>query len=44
MRVKVSDYIIQLLEKHGVDTSFCITGGAAAHLLESLRTSNISVR
>jgi acetolactate synthase-1/2/3 large subunit len=43
MRVKVSDYIIQLLEKHGVDTSFCITGGAAAHLLESLRTSNINV-
>ena len=41
MRIKVSDFIIKLLEQKGVDTAFCITGGAAAHLMESLRTSNI---
>lgn len=41
MLIKVSDYIISLLEQKGVDTAFCITGGAAAHLMESLRTSNI---
>lgn len=43
MKIKVSDYIIQLLEEKGIDTAFCITGGAAAHLMESLRTSNIKV-
>ena len=43
MKIKVSDYIIQLLEEKGLDTAFCITGGAAAHLIESLRTSNIKV-
>ena len=41
MQIKVSDFIIKLLEQKGVDTAFCITGGAAAHLMESLRTSNI---
>ena len=43
MRIKVSDFIIGLLEQNGVDTAFCITGGAAAHLIESLRTSNMKV-
>lgn len=43
MKIKVSDYIIQLLEEKGVDTAFCITGGAAAHMMESLRTSEITV-
>lgn len=43
MKIKVSDYIIKLLEQKGVDTAFCITGGAAAHLIESLRTSNMQV-
>jgi acetolactate synthase-1/2/3 large subunit len=43
MKIKVSDYVIQLLEEKGVDTAFCITGGAAAHLMESLRTSEITV-
>lgn len=42
-KIKVSDYIIQLLQDHGVDTSYCITGGAAAHLLESTRVSNLRV-
>lgn len=32
---------MQLLSAKGIDTAFCITGGAAAHLLESLRTSGI---
>jgi acetolactate synthase-1/2/3 large subunit len=41
MRIKVSDYIIKLLEEKSVDTAFCITGGAAAHLMDSLRTSKI---
>jgi acetolactate synthase-1/2/3 large subunit len=43
MKIKVSDYIIKLLEEKGIDTAFCITGGAAAHLMESLRTSKIKV-
>jgi acetolactate synthase-1/2/3 large subunit len=43
MKIKVSDYIIQYLEQKGIDTAFCITGGAAAHLLESTRTSAIRV-
>lgn len=41
--IKVSDYIIQYLEQKGIDTAFCITGGASAHLLESTRTSNLRV-
>ena len=41
--MKVSDYIIKYLENKGVDTAFCITGGASAHLLESTRTSNLKV-
>lgn len=43
MQIKVSDYIIKYLEARGIDTCFCIAGGAAAHLMESLRTSNIKV-
>jgi acetolactate synthase I/II/III large subunit len=43
MKTKVSDYIIQYLESKGIDTAFCITGGMAAHLLESTRTSNLKV-
>lgn len=41
--IKVSDYIIKYLEEKGVNTAFCITGGAAAHLLESTRTSSLNV-
>ena len=43
MKIKVSDYVIKFLEERGVDTSFCITGGAAAHLLDSLSKSSMSV-
>lgn len=41
--IKVSDYIFKFLREKGVDTAFCITGGAAAHLLESLRNSRFKV-
>ena len=43
MKIKVSDYIIKLLQEKGIDTVFCITGGAAAHLMESVRASGITV-
>ncbi len=41
--IKVSDYIIQFLKEKGVDTAFCVSGGAAAHLMDSLRSSGIKV-
>lgn len=41
--IKVSDYIFEFLREKGVDTAFCVTGGAAAHLLESLRKSRFKV-
>ena len=41
MKIKVSDYIIKFLEDSGIDTCFCITGGASAHLFDSLRKSSI---
>lgn len=43
MQIKVSDYIIKYLEARGIDTCFSIAGGAAAHLMESVRTSTIKV-
>jgi acetolactate synthase-1/2/3 large subunit len=43
MKIKASDYIIKLLQDRGVDTVFCITGGAAAHLMESVRASGMTV-
>lgn len=39
--VKVSDYIINFFIEKGVEQVFCVSGGAAAHLLESTRTSGI---
>ena len=41
MRVKLSDYIFQFLESKNIDTAFSVSGGAAAHLLESIRQSKI---
>jgi acetolactate synthase-1/2/3 large subunit len=35
MKVKVSDYIINFLEKNGINTLFSITGGFAMHLNDS---------
>ena len=40
--MKVSDYIIQFFECQGVEQVFCISGGAAAHLLESTRSSSMN--
>lgn len=41
--IKVSDYIIQFLKEKGIDTAFCVSGGAAAHLMDSLRSSGLKV-
>ena len=35
--IKVSDYIFQFLKEKGIDTIFSVSGGAAAHLLNSAR-------
>lgn len=35
-QVKVSDYIASFLAEHGVQTVFCVTGGGAMHLNDSL--------
>jgi len=40
--MKVSDYIIQFFECQGVEQVFCVSGGAAAHLLESTRLSSMN--
>ncbi len=40
--MKVSDYIVDFLQKKGIDTAFIVSGGAAAHLLNSLRESKIN--
>lgn len=39
---KISDIIIEALVRHGVDTAFGVTGGAAVHLFDSIdRNPNI---
>lgn len=43
MKIKASDYIIKLLQERGIDTVFCVTGGAAAHIMESVRASGLTV-
>ena len=42
MRIKISDYIFQFLESKNINTAFSVSGGAAAHLLESIRQSGIN--
>jgi len=37
--IKLSDYIVNLLEDHGVDTVFMVTGGGAMHLNDSFGRS-----
>lgn len=37
MKVKVSDYVFEFLKQRGVDTIFSVSGGAAAHLLNSVK-------
>jgi acetolactate synthase-1/2/3 large subunit len=41
LKIKASDYLLQLLKEFGIETVFCVTGGAAAHLMESVRASGI---
>jgi acetolactate synthase-1/2/3 large subunit len=38
--IKVSDYIFEYLKNNGVDTIFSVSGGAAAHLLNSVSEKN----
>ena len=40
MKIKFSDYVFKYLSKKGLDTAFTVSGGAAAHLLDSLGKSN----
>lgn len=39
LKIKFSDYIFKYLAKKGLDTAFTVSGGAAAHLLDSLGKS-----
>ena len=41
MKTKASDYLFAMLKAKGVETVFCVTGGASAHLMESARLSGI---
>ena len=34
--IKASDYIFDFLKSKGIDTIFSVSGGAAAHLLNSV--------
>ena len=34
--MKVSDYIVEFLIKKGIDTAFVFTGGAIAHVIDSV--------
>jgi acetolactate synthase-1/2/3 large subunit len=38
---KASDYLFAMLKARGVETVFCVTGGASAHLMESARLSGM---
>lgn len=42
MKVKVSDYIFEFLKQKGIDTIFSVSGGAAAHLLNSIKNSSFN--
>lgn len=39
--IKVSDYIFDFLNSKGIDTIFSVSGGAAAHLLNSVKEKNL---
>jgi len=41
--MKVSDIIVNFLEKKQINTAFTISGGGCIHLIDSLRKSNIDV-
>lgn len=42
MKISVADYVFEFLEEKGVEVAFIVTGGAAAHLLNSLNKSKIN--
>ena len=42
MKIKFSDYVFKYLSSKGIDTVFTVSGGAAAHLLDSLGKSNFN--
>jgi acetolactate synthase-1/2/3 large subunit len=37
MKMKVSDYVLEFLKSKNIDTIFTVSGGAAAHLLNSIK-------
>ena len=41
MKIKVSDYIFEFFKEKDINTAFLVSGGAAAHLLESARKYKI---
>ena len=41
MKIKVSDYIFDFLKSKNINIIFTVTGGAAAHLLNSAKEKNI---
>ena len=42
MKIKVSDYIFEYLLSKNITTTFSVSGGAAAHLLDSARKYKIN--
>jgi acetolactate synthase-1/2/3 large subunit len=42
MSIKVSDYIFDFLSKKGLDTIFSVSGGAAAHLLNTVTNTDFT--
>ncbi len=44
MKTKVSEYISKFLEKNGINTIFCVTGGFSMHLNDSFgRNNNLKI-
>ena len=41
MKIKLSDYIFEYLKEKNITTTFSVSGGAAAHLLDSAKKYNI---
>jgi len=41
MKIKLSDYVFDFLTEKGIDTVFSVSGGAAAHLLNSVKEKQL---
>jgi acetolactate synthase-1/2/3 large subunit len=41
MKIKLSDYVFDFLAEKGIDTIFSVSGGAAAHLLNSVKEKQL---